>query len=135
MLQNEDSEIRAGQYEELFKDDLRYDDVQFFKDLSKEGVLEKLEELKMLACKFEGLKQKEKSILYITVVWVGFRLMWNTHAYLKDNFYINDRIFPQLFGLTCSGQPIAICEHLYDIASYKNTHVVVLPEWKMQCFQ
>ena len=134
MLQNEDAEIRAGQYEELFKDDLCYDDVQFFKDLSKETVLEKFEELKMLARKFEGLKEEEKAIICITVVWVGFKLMWNTHPFLKDDFQINDLIFPQLFGLTCTGQPIAICEHMYDIASYRNTHVVLLPEWQMHLF-
>ena len=70
----------------MFKDDLCYDDVQFFKDLSKETVLEKFEELKMLARKFEGLKEEEKAIICITVVWVGFKLMWNTHPFLKDDF-------------------------------------------------
>ena len=49
--------------------------------------LEKLEELKMLARKFEGSQEDGEAILSITVVWVGFKLMWNTHQFLKEDFY------------------------------------------------
>ena len=77
--------------------------MQLFKDLSKKNVIEKLEELKMLARKFEDLQGDEKAILCISVVWVGFKLMWNTHTSLKEDFEISDLIFPSLFGLTCSG--------------------------------
>ena len=48
----DNAEARADVIYDCFKNDLEYDDVKIFTDLSKEKVLEKLEELQNIASKF-----------------------------------------------------------------------------------
>ena len=47
----------------------------------------------------------------------------NSHPNLKKDYKYSDLIYPEIFSLTCSGQPIAICEYLYNIAQYGQTHI------------
>ena len=67
-----DAEERAAAVSECFMTDLKYDDVQIFKDLPKEKVLEKLNELEQIAGDFSVSQKNKRNWLGISVFTFGY---------------------------------------------------------------
>ena len=66
------AETRAQEIREIYEKHLEYEEVQMFKDLSKEQVLDKLRELREIATNFSQSQKSKQDRLIITVGWAGF---------------------------------------------------------------
>ena len=58
----------------MYKKDLNFDRIEFFRDLSKQQVLEKFIELKKIAESFSYFQKSGQEVQLITVAWIGFQL-------------------------------------------------------------
>ena len=76
--------------------------------MSREEIFEVTKQLEKEAAEFENSKDYDtQAVNAIFVNWIGFSLDSSTHPFMKE-FDIDRRIFPPIFQLTKSGEPIAL---------------------------
>ena len=70
------AEAKADQIKECLMNDLKYDDVQILTNLSKEQVIEKFDELQLIAGNFSNNEKSQRARIIITVAWIAYFVAW-----------------------------------------------------------
>ena len=115
---------RANEAEAFFKNDLKFDHTEICSDMNKQQIFEKFAEIQKFSDEFEMHYKKEKqSVLAIAIVWVGFKMIYATHPIITPEDY-DHRIFPNVFELSCAGEPMCLSQRALLLAKNEKTQVM-----------
>ena len=98
---------RARAAEKLFKDILKIDKVEVLVNLTKDQIIEKLNEIEAESTEFQSANKDRQATNAVFINWVGFNMQ-------PENYY--NQFSSNLFCLTRTGEFIPILEHLLKIA-------------------
>ena len=93
-LINEGADREVSELQDIYRKQLKYDEIQTFRDLSKKQILEKLSELRRRAELFTNSQNCSQEFQLITVSWVGYQLSTLSHPNLKESFDYDELIYP-----------------------------------------
>ena len=116
----------------LLRDDLKIDseNIKLHKNKTKEEILELFKDLQSQSDQFEkdheDVKHAYKAII---VHWVGFCLQEQHHTFMeKFEDEIDEDLFPRIFQLTQTGQPIALSQLLLRLSHNSKTSTIFLQD-------
>ena len=132
MVYDQASEL-AEKLDRLLKNNLAFDEVETFEDISKEEMINQLDYLQNKADQYEQEKAP-KEVMVFMIINIGFYLnnwdddhidIWEP-ALPDDADGEDESEFAPFYALTHLGQPIALCEYATRLASAGQSINVVL---------
>ena len=120
----------------LFADVLNFKEVRVFTNLSKDEIIEKLNQVKNQANRFEMAKHGRET-LAVGITWIGHKLQSNNdlHKQILAKHRVatpgpgkNNSEHFQWYETTIFGQPLCLNEYATTIAEGPSTHVLLIDD-------